>query len=178
MCYERYAKKRREKNPISRKKSKTDISTDITVLVISTSSSQINNVPDTLQVNSSFENYDNFEPTLEANFFENEFANILQTEEIEHIISSQSDEYDNINTISYCIDEVERFIAIQFQNAKSSKEPAKFEFEIELDSGLLDAVKLGQDLETNPLNLEKIKSSFVQLTKILTLPLKSGSEYY
>ncbi|CAG8676899.1 12885_t:CDS:2, partial [Cetraspora pellucida] len=141
---------------------------------ISTSSSQINNAPDTLQVNSNFENYDNFEPTLEANFFENEFANILQTEEIEHIISLQSDEYNNINTILYCMDEVERFIAIQFQNAESSEEPAKFEFEIELDSGLLDAIELGQDLETNPLNLEKIKSSFAQLTKILTLLLESG----
>ncbi|CAG8751493.1 12140_t:CDS:1, partial [Racocetra fulgida] len=158
MCCERRAKKRQEKNLISRKKSKTNISADITIPVISTSSSQINNAPDTLQVNSNLENYDNFESTLEANFFENEFANILQTEEIEeYIISSQSDEYDNVNTLSYCMDEVERFITIQFQNAESSEEPVKFVFEIELDSGLLDAVELGQDLETNLLNLKKIK---------------------
>ncbi|CAG8812934.1 3744_t:CDS:1, partial [Racocetra fulgida] len=65
-----------------------------------------------------------------------------------------------------------------FQNAESSEEPVKFVFKIELDSGLLNAVKLGQDLETNLLNLEKIKSSFAQLTKILTLPLESGSGYY
>ncbi|CAG8774727.1 4921_t:CDS:1, partial [Ambispora leptoticha] len=91
---------------------------DITIPVISTSSSQINNAPDTLQVNSNLENYDNFESTLEANFFENEFANILQTEKIEeYIISSQSDKYDNVNILSYCMDEVERFITIQFQNA-------------------------------------------------------------
>ncbi|CAG8735240.1 23106_t:CDS:1, partial [Racocetra persica] len=138
------------------KKSKKDISANIIVLVISTSSSQINNALDALQANSSFENYNNFKSTLEANFFEDKFANILQTEEIEeYITNSQSDEYNDINTLSYCMDEVKKFIAIQFQNAKLFEEPAKFVFEIELDSGLSDAVELGQNLETNLLNLKK-----------------------
>ncbi|CAG8683691.1 13799_t:CDS:2, partial [Racocetra fulgida] len=78
------------KNSISRKKLKTDISTNITVPVISTS---------------------------------------------KYIINSQSNEYDNINTLSYYMDE--------FQNAELSEESAKFVFEIELDSELLDIVELG-----------------------------------
>ncbi|CAG8837433.1 1729_t:CDS:1, partial [Racocetra persica] len=54
--------------------------------------------------------------------------------------------------------EVERFIVLQFQNTESSKEYTKFVLEIELDSELLNSVKLDQDFETNLLNLRKIKN--------------------
>ncbi|CAG8580630.1 21683_t:CDS:2 [Racocetra persica] len=54
----------------------------------------------------------------------------------------------------------------------------KFALEVELDSKLLDVIKIDQELETGPLNLEKTKDSFAQLIKILILLLESGSRYY
>lgn len=75
----------------------------------------------------------------------------------------------------YCMDEVERFVSKQFQDTELFSEPTKFALEIELDSKLLDTVALSQDFENDSLNMEEIKNSFAQLTKILILPLESGS---
>jgi hypothetical protein len=169
-CYERRVKKRQEAN--SKKKTKTDTSLNTIVPTISTS---ISGASGFLQVNNILEDYDDIEQTSETSlFFDNDSANIIEIKE-----HDSSDEDDNdANMLSYCMDEVERFIAIQFQNAEISEEPTKFAFEIELDSGLLDMVEIGQDLETSSLDLEKIKDSFAQLTKVLILPLESGSGYY
>ncbi|KAF0556655.1 hypothetical protein F8M41_015014 [Gigaspora margarita] len=73
------------------------------------------------------------------------------------------------------MDEVERFVSKQFQDTELFSEPTKFALEIELDSKLLDTVALSQDFENDSLNMEEIKNSFAQLTKILILPLESGS---
>ncbi|CAG8551838.1 19422_t:CDS:2, partial [Racocetra fulgida] len=62
----------------------------------------------------------------------------------------------------------------EFRNAELFDEPVKFAFEIELDLGLLNAVALNYDLKTDSFNLEQIKNNFIQLIKILILPLESG----
>ncbi|CAG8761934.1 10068_t:CDS:1, partial [Racocetra fulgida] len=123
--------------------------------------------------------YNDYEPTSEASSFFDEFANAIQIEEIEENTTIQDNEYNsNNNMLSCCLDEVENFVTIQFQNAELSDEPTKFEFEIELDLELLDIIKLGQNFKNEPLDLKNIKDNFLQLIKILILLLESGSEYY
>ncbi|CAG8707623.1 19252_t:CDS:2, partial [Cetraspora pellucida] len=129
--------------------------------------SKINNASNFFQINNILENY-NPEPVLGPNHFDDEFADVIKITE----------HYDNVDTLIYCMDEIEQFISMQFQNAELSDKPTKFAFEIELDPKLLDSVALSQDLETNLLDLKKIKNSFAQLTKILILLLESGSKYY
>ncbi|CAG8601360.1 13795_t:CDS:2, partial [Racocetra fulgida] len=118
MCSKRRSEKRKQTN-------QTDL--NMTVPTISTSSSRINNASDFLQINNILENY-NSEPVLEANYlFDDEFANVVE-------ITKHNDD----NTLTYCMDKVEQFVSMQFQNAESSDEPTKFVFEIELDKRLLD----------------------------------------
>ncbi|KAF0556654.1 hypothetical protein F8M41_015014 [Gigaspora margarita] len=140
--------------------------TDLNVVVptISVSTSRTNNASDFLQIHNIIENYD-LEPTSENSFFfNNDYANLIEV-------------YDNDDddTLTYCMDEVERFVSKQFQDTELFSEPTKFALEIELDSKLLDTVALSQDFENDSLNMEEIKNSFAQLTKILILPLESGS---
>ncbi|CAG8628583.1 19785_t:CDS:1, partial [Racocetra fulgida] len=133
-----------------------------------TSSSRINNTSDFLQINNILENY-NSKPVLEDNYlFNNKFANMIEITEHD----------DDVDILTYCIDKVEQFVFMQFQNTESYDEPTKFVFEIKLDKELLDSIALSQDLETNLLDLERIKNSFAQLTKILMLLLESESKYY
>ncbi|CAG8737769.1 16884_t:CDS:2, partial [Dentiscutata erythropus] len=117
----------------------------MTVPTISTSSS---NASAFFQINNILENYNN-EPVSEPNYlFDDEFADVVEITEHD----------DDADTLIYCMDEVEKFISMQFQNAESSEEPTNFAFKIELDPGLLDSVALSQDLETNLLDLERIKN--------------------
>ncbi|CAG8685794.1 6633_t:CDS:1 [Racocetra fulgida] len=165
----RRAKKRQEANPKKRSKLTTDL--EIVVLTISTSTFRTN-VTDFLQVDNIFEDHDNLELALESSIFDDESTNMIE-------VHDSSDEYDKKeNMLSYCIDEVERFIATQFQNAESLGEPTRFALEIKLDSEILEVIKIDWELETGPINLEKTKNSFAQLIKILILPLKSESRYY
>ncbi|CAG8705790.1 1090_t:CDS:2 [Dentiscutata erythropus] len=113
-------------------------------LNIGISSSQITNISNILQVDNSIDD-DDLELTSEANlFFNNELVNTTQIEE--YTTDIQINKYDNnADTLLYSINEVESFINTQFQDAELSEEPTKFEFDIELDSELLDAVMLAVD---------------------------------
>ncbi|CAG8781784.1 13246_t:CDS:1, partial [Racocetra fulgida] len=117
MCSERHSKKRQETNPA--KKTKVDTYLNVIVLSISTSLSRNNNASDFLQVDNIID--DNFEQTLEAHLlFDEEVEGTIEIEEY-NILSNENDDDNNAKALSYCIDEVEKFIALQFQNAKSSE---------------------------------------------------------
>ncbi|CAG8769504.1 19060_t:CDS:2, partial [Dentiscutata erythropus] len=135
----------------------TETGLNVIVPTANTSMFGINNALDFLQIDNIIENY--FEPISEAN---NEF----DIEITEHD--------DDTDTFTYCMDEVERYISTQFRNAKSSDEPVKFAFDIELDSGLLDAVALTNTNISdanfalrNPV-VEGSRSSNLQNTSIIT----------
>ncbi|CAG8491955.1 12121_t:CDS:1, partial [Cetraspora pellucida] len=163
MCSERRSKKRQKTNLTK----KTKVDTDLNVIVpsISTSLSRNNNASDFLQVDNIIN--DNFKQTSEA----------IEIEE-HNIPGDENDDDDNSKALLYCMDEVKRFIALQFQNTESFEESTKFALEIELDLKLLNSVELDQDIETDLLDLNKIKNSFIQLAKTLILPLETGSRYY
>ncbi|CAG8451409.1 4554_t:CDS:2 [Racocetra fulgida] len=153
MCSERRSKKRQETNPA--KKTKVDTDLNVIVLSISISLSRINNASDFLQ------------QTSEAHLlFDEEVEGTIEIDK-HNIPSDKNDDDNNAKALLYCMDE----------NAESSKESTKFVLEIELDSELLNSVELDQDIETDLLELNKIKNSFIQLTKILILLLESGSKY-
>ncbi|CAG8800582.1 1867_t:CDS:2, partial [Dentiscutata erythropus] len=120
--------------------------------IASASTSQASNALNIFQANNKTKGYNNFEPIQEIN--------------------------DDEDTLLYSIDEVENFITMQFQDTELSEGITKFIFEIELDSKLLDIITINQDFETDSLDLEAIKNSFVQLVKIFILLLESGFGYY
>ncbi|CAG8554401.1 15359_t:CDS:2 [Cetraspora pellucida] len=153
MCSERHSKKRQETN--STKKTKVDTDLNVIVPSISTSLSRNNNASDFLQVDNIIN--DNFEQILEA----------IEIEE-HNIPGDENDDNNNSKALSYCMDE----------NAESSEESTKFALEIKLDSKLLNSVELDQNIETDLLDLNKIKNSFIQLVKTLILSLETGSRYY
>ncbi|CAG8829831.1 24957_t:CDS:2, partial [Gigaspora margarita] len=70
----------------------------------------------------------------------------------------------------YTLDEVQKFIAKQFQDSEDSSE--------QLDPSLVESVFPNQEFQSSTQNLEAAKKSFHQLANILILPLEYASGYY
>ncbi|CAG8727468.1 20618_t:CDS:1, partial [Dentiscutata erythropus] len=128
----------------------TETNLNVMVPTIGTSTSRTNNISNLLQIHNIIENYD-LESTENSFFFNEDFANIIE-------IEKQAN--NNADMLTYCMDEVEKFVSKQFRDTKSFSEPTKFAFEIKLNSGLLDNVALSQYSKNDSLNLERIKNSF------------------
>ncbi|CAG8572126.1 427_t:CDS:2 [Racocetra fulgida] len=117
------------------KKSKIATNLEVVVSTISTLIFKTNKATDFLQIDNILKDYNDLEPALKTSVFDYKSANMIE-------VYNSSDEYDDENMLSYCINKVKRFITTQYQHAESLREFTKFALEIELDSELLDIIKI------------------------------------
>ncbi|CAG8721178.1 20075_t:CDS:1, partial [Racocetra fulgida] len=97
--------------------------------------------------------------------------NVQSDQDIDNI-----DEFNNVDGLLYNLDEIQELVSNRFQDAEKSNEPVKINFEIELDSALIESIFPEFGLETQ--DFETIKESFHQLVNVVVLPLEYGSGYY
>ncbi|CAG8786785.1 877_t:CDS:2, partial [Cetraspora pellucida] len=82
--------------------------------------------------------------------------NVQSDQDIDNI-----DEFNNIDGLLYNLDEIQELVSNHFQDAEKLNEPVKINFEIELDSALIESIFPEFILETQ--DFETIKESFYQL---------------
>jgi hypothetical protein len=177
-CSERQKNKHKGEDPICRKKAKLETNLNVPLPSVSTTLSRASS-------STSFSNLNTNLEELELNsesgsFLDDQSTDIIIMEEKDNSSAQEScnnDDGDG-NGLLYCMDEVEELVARQFREAEQEERPAKLHFEIELDSMLLEDISFPENLQSNSLDLAKIRTSFQQLTEILVLPLEAGSKYY
>jgi hypothetical protein len=187
-CSEKLKNKRKEKNVVSRKRSKLennqDTAPDESVSMsrsISASSntfmSRSSSASSTFSLSGINDGLQNLEMQPEESSFQDEQ---MPDKEQTDSTTYKNNCYDSdVGGFLYTFDEVQELIAESFQEAESLNIPTTLAFEIEFSPNLIEIVSANQEnFQLDTVDLDEISNGFHRLADTICSRIESGSGYY